>query len=196
VLARGHPSPTTFSLLGQIHKQRRQTDQALQQFERALTIDPDNAAVHAQVGHTLLLAGRLDEGLERIHHAMRLSPNDPRMPTWLNFAAEGELERGNLATAISYLDRARKAAPLNLRILGNLASAHAQAGRMDQAQQLIAELRRAAPYLSNVDLIERFGGRNPHRARISQGVRQVLTISPLHGSVSDVRATPHMSQHR
>jgi len=181
-------------LLGQIHKHRRRTE-ALHQFERALAIDPDNAAVHAQVGHTLLLAGRLDEGLERIRQTMRLSPNDPRMPTWLNFAAEGELERGNHAAAIAFLNRAKQAAPLNLRILGNLGSAHALSGKLDIAQRLIAELRQAASYLSDEQLIELFGGKNPHRKRIAEGMRQALATTQSPGPLGEMRSAPHISHH-
>jgi TolB-like protein/DNA-binding SARP family transcriptional activator len=191
----GRPSPTTYSLLGQIHKHQGQIEQALHQFERALTIDPDNAAVHAQVGHSLLLAGRLDEGLERINRAMRLSPNDPRTPTWLNFAAEAELERGDLTTAIAFLKRARQGAPLNLRILGNLACAHALSGSADHAHQLIAELRQSAPYLSDAQLMRLFGGNNPHRIRIAEGMRQALATSPPIGPIDGVGRAPYISQH-
>jgi TolB-like protein/DNA-binding SARP family transcriptional activator len=195
VIAAGHPSATTYSLLGQIHKHRKQTDQALHQFERALAIDPDNAAVHAQVGHTMLLAGRLDEGLARIHHAMRLSPNDPRMPTWLNFAAEGELERGNVPAAIALLDRAKPHAPRNLRILGNLASAHALAGSADRAREAMAEFKQAAPYLSDAKLLEKFGGNNPHRARISRGMQEALAVTQLRGSANAATPAANVSQH-
>jgi TolB-like protein/Tfp pilus assembly protein PilF/DNA-binding SARP family transcriptional activator len=196
VIARGRPSPMTHSLLGRIHTHHGRIEQALRQFDLALAIDPNNASVHAQVGHTLLRAGRVDEALDRIHQAMRLSPNDRAMPTWLRFAAEAELERGDVEAAIASLRKAKKAAPRNIHILGDLAAAYALAGQAEEARALVSELRRAAPHLSDEQLIEGFGGNNPHRARTSQGMRQALATPQLRGSISDVKSTARIGQYR
>jgi tetratricopeptide (TPR) repeat protein len=195
VIASGRPSPMSYSLNGQIHRYYGRIEQALRQFDLALAIDANNPSVHAEVGHTLLFAGRVDEALERIHLAMRLSPNDFRTPAWLSFAAEAELERGNVGAAIGHLRKAKEAAPGNIRILGDLAAAHALAGRAEEARTLLAELRQAAPHLSDANLIAGFGGDNPHRARISQGMREALARSQLRGSVGDASRPPHISQH-
>jgi TolB-like protein/Tfp pilus assembly protein PilF len=189
VIADGRPSPMSYSLRGQIHRYYGRIEQALRQFDLALAIDPNNPSVHAEVGYTLLFAGRADEALERIHLAMRLSPNDFRTPTWLSYAAEAELERGDVDAAISSLRRAKEAAPHNIRILGDLAAAQALAGRAEDARALLAELRQAAPHLSDAKLVEGFGGDNPHRARIGQGMREALARSQLRGSVEDRRST-------
>jgi TolB-like protein len=56
---------------------RRQHDKAISELERALTLDPNNSASLATMGHTLLLSGRPKEAVDFINRAMRLDPHNP-----------------------------------------------------------------------------------------------------------------------
>ncbi len=50
--------------------------------ERALELDPSNAQAHVALGSALSLAGRFDEGIERMRYGMRISPRDRRLAFW------------------------------------------------------------------------------------------------------------------
>jgi tetratricopeptide (TPR) repeat protein len=169
VVTGGGGSPSTFSLLGQIHKHYGRTTEALHQFEHALAIDSSNAAVHAQIGHTLINAGRGAEGIERIHHAIRLSPNDPLVPVWLGFAAGYDIEQGNVEAAIVRLEDAARRAPSNWRNAVLLAAAYALAGRRDDADRQVRNIRTLMPHLTDGRLTAEFGV-SPHRPRLRQGL--------------------------
>ena len=79
--------------------------EALEQFARAIEIEPSHASAHAQIGNGLIRSGRVAEGLEHVRYAMRLSPRDPIMPVWLEFAGNAELELKNFPEAIELFRR-------------------------------------------------------------------------------------------
>ena len=57
---------------------QRQTNEAVDEYRRALELNPNFAAAHGYLGLVLALDGRSDEAIENIEHAMRMSPRDPQ----------------------------------------------------------------------------------------------------------------------
>ena len=153
--------PTTSGahlLLGLVHVARGQPEKAARSFERAIELNASCAPCYGQLGRALVRMGRPAEGLEHLHYAMRLSPRDPSMPSWLGMAGGAELELGHYDKAIEYLDRALAFDPGQPRILLVLVGAHALAGNMSEARAKLAQLQKTQPHLTGEQLVTRFFG--------------------------------------
>jgi tetratricopeptide (TPR) repeat protein len=142
--------------------------EALEHFERAIRIDPSDASAHAQIGNALIRSGRPAEGLDHVHYAMRLSPRDPIMPIWLEFAGNGELELNNYPDAVALFQRSLALNPTYPRSWAGLAAAYALAGQPDEARRSAEKLKTFAPKLNNEGLARKFG-RHP-ASRLHEGL--------------------------
>jgi TolB-like protein/DNA-binding SARP family transcriptional activator/Tfp pilus assembly protein PilF len=165
--------------LGMVSMARGQIEAALAWFEREIARNPSQAAAYAGLGRILAATGRAEEGLDKILYAMRLSPRDPLLASWLEFAGSAELELGHYERAIAYLDDAVKLnAPLSRPKLV-LIAAHALSGHPDIAQQLLSKLQGEAPRLSRDQLVGRFFGPSdkPTWPHLREGLRRALALS-------------------
>ncbi len=131
---------------GILLRSRGRFSDALESYRRSVEINPSNAAGYAHIGHTLVQMGRAAEGIDHIRYALRLSPHDPTNSYWLRFAGEAELELGNHEVAHSLLRQSYALNPRQPLLLRSLAAIEAIAGNMDQARQLLAELKAVAPH--------------------------------------------------
>lgn len=171
--------------LGVLHKVRRQPRESLEAFRRALERNPSFALAYAQVGHAMSRFGRLDEAMEHIRYAVRLSPKDPNLGLWSIFAGEIELERGNDAAALEWLTRSVEIDPRLSFSHVTLAALHALRGDDAAAARQVAEVARLAPWLTRDVMIERLTGASlpghePHR--LIDGIRRAFVESAVAGS--------------
>jgi DNA-binding SARP family transcriptional activator/TolB-like protein/Tfp pilus assembly protein PilF len=161
--------------LGLIYTARWQPKSAARMFERAIELNLSHAPSYAQLGHTLALLGRPDEGLQHIFYAMRLSPRDPALPYWLYFAGRAELERGDYEKAIVYAERAHALNPSHPHTMLIMAAAHALSDNMSAAHRQLDRLSQAKPHLSREKLIEIYGEANgPRQSHFVEGLRRAL----------------------
>ena len=72
--------PASPSILGLVYARQQQYDQAMAEGERAIALDPNNADSYVTQADVLNIAGRPEEALRAVEHAMRLNP---RYPPWL-----------------------------------------------------------------------------------------------------------------
>ena len=91
--------------MGMLQKSRGQAADAVMSFNRTIELNPSFAPAYANLGHALLLLGRVDEAMENVSKAMRISPNDGYYAVWSLFAGEIEFERGNVDAAIDCFAR-------------------------------------------------------------------------------------------
>ena len=165
-----------YAYKGLLELARRRSPDAAQWFERAIEQSPSLAPAYAQLGRLLVGQGRAAEGLEHVSYAMRLSPRDPAMSYWLGFAGTAQLELGDDAKAIAYLDRAVALHPTQPRTLLVLAAAHAMADDMPKARHTLTLVQKKLPHLTGDKLIDRFFGASPSGwPRLREGLRRVLT---------------------
>jgi TolB-like protein/Tfp pilus assembly protein PilF len=148
--------------------------EGLEHLERAIEIQPSHAAAHAQIGNALIRLGHPAEGLEHVRYSMRLSPRDPTMPVWLEFAGNAELELQNYAGAIQQFKRSAVLSPGYRRNWAGLAAAHALAGNAEEARKCAEKLKGFAPNLSEEALIKQYGRHDTSRLR--EGLR--LAFAP------------------
>jgi DNA-binding winged helix-turn-helix (wHTH) protein/TolB-like protein len=161
---------------GLSQKLRGELQPALTSFERSAALNPSFAPAYGQIGQVLVSLGRVDEGLEQVRYAMRLSPQDPSMPSWDIFAGQGELERGQDAKALDWLLRAVALSPDSRLANGTLAAAYALASDHANTQLYAAKFKTLTKGVSDRRRLELFGAflppSSPHRT--ADGLRTAL----------------------
>jgi len=68
--------PWAHLALGHLHRQRRELQEAVAEFQNALALNPNFAFAHTHLGLALCFLGRAEEALAEIDTAERLSPRD------------------------------------------------------------------------------------------------------------------------
>jgi len=81
-------------LLGVVQMHTDRAPQGVGSCERALELDRNLAAAHAQIGDGKLLLGQPEETEGHIQEALRLSPRDTHVYLWCMFAALAKLSLG------------------------------------------------------------------------------------------------------
>jgi tetratricopeptide (TPR) repeat protein len=103
---------------------------------------------------------------------MRLSPRDPIMPVWLEFAGNAELELKDFAAAIDYFRRSTEINPGYPRGWAGLVAAHALAGHEAEAHRYAEKLMAFAPDLTADALVKQYGRHDS--SRLHEGLRLAL----------------------
>jgi len=100
--------------LGSNDAQLGKYDSAIENFEIALGIEPDNAAVNANLGAVYVVLERFDKAFLYLEKAIKVQPN--------NLSSFGVLENVtyanyvNVATSLGYMDKAEEAANTAINI--------------------------------------------------------------------------------
>ena len=79
--------------------------QGVRSCERALDLDRNLAAAHAQIGNGKLLLGKPEETEAHIQEALRLSPRDTHVYLWCMFAGLAKFHLGREEEAVVWLRR-------------------------------------------------------------------------------------------
>jgi predicted O-linked N-acetylglucosamine transferase (SPINDLY family) len=105
-------------------------DQAVDCYERALTLDPDNAEVHNNLGLAMAMQGGLDRAVVHFERALALDPDNAQVHNNLGNAYRAQ-ERTD--QAIPHYERALALKPDDALVHNNLGLALAAQGRNDQS---------------------------------------------------------------
>jgi len=127
---------------------RRQTDAAVEEYRRALELNPNFAAAHGYLGLALALGGRSDEAIDHIEHAMRMSPRDPQISMFNTALAAAHYQAGRYPEAVQFGRRSvhtREGLIAGYRIY--IASL-ALAGQIEEARAALQRLREMHPDIS------------------------------------------------
>jgi tetratricopeptide (TPR) repeat protein len=157
--------------LGHLHRQRRELEDAVAEFQNAVALNPNFAFAHTHLGLALCFLGRSEEALVELDTAERLSPRD--FQAGLN----------NTARAIAcFIDRryrdgvdfARRATRQDADSVG----AHhlvvvnsALAGEVEEAGKALQTLKRFEPDLSLETLDMAVYARDEDRRRYFEAFR-------------------------
>ena len=140
--------PWAHLALGFVALTRRRTDEAVEEFQRALTLNPNFAVALGYLGLALALDGRSDLAIESIEQAIRMSPHDPQNAMFNMALGVAHYLAGRYAEAVGF---ARK----SLQQRDGLMSGHrmyiaslAQAGQIDEARASLQRLKEMHPTLS------------------------------------------------
>ena len=109
--------------------------EAVEEAEKAVALNPNDATAVAGLAHALVLADRPGEGLTFIQDAMRLDPHHP--PSYLIILGAAQFGVENYEAAVATFERAVKRNPENEKPLIYLASSYGHLSRMRDAEDTI-----------------------------------------------------------
>jgi DNA-binding SARP family transcriptional activator/TolB-like protein/Tfp pilus assembly protein PilF len=166
--------------LGILHRHRGALQPALEAFAHSTALNPSFSPGYAHKGSVLTRLGRMEEALQQIHYAMRISPKDPNFPIWTRFAGTAELESGHDGAALEWYARALALNPRSAVVHALLAGTYSLSGDAAKAQHYAAKFRQLTANLSDPQRLEMFGASSkrpeePHR--LLDGVRLALAMS-------------------
>jgi class 3 adenylate cyclase/TolB-like protein len=155
-------STTAYRLLAEVHLMRRRFDLALGQIDRALEINPSDAACFSMRGEILVWAGKPTEALPWLEGALRLDGANTRA-TFLLGAAYYLLDR--YGESVEAMDHALAGSlGRNTQVTGRavLAAAYAQLDRRPDAERERSAAMRIAPFLDAERFASQFGTQTAH----------------------------------
>ena len=96
-------------LLGVVQMHTSRASEGVRTCERALELDRNLAAAHAQIGNGKLHLGEPQDTEAHIEEALRLSPRDTHVHLWCLFAGVAKLHLGKEEEAVAWLRRSVEA---------------------------------------------------------------------------------------
>ncbi len=134
--------------LGRIRYLRREYDAAMAELHTALEINPSLALAHYGLGAALVFSGKSSESFPHLETAIRLSPYDPNMGSFLVRIAEAKYLVGDDQSAVAYALKAIGQPHFQWSRYAVLISALGQLGRTEEAQRYLQEVRSRLPHFS------------------------------------------------
>jgi TolB-like protein len=134
--------------LGYVALTLRRTDEAIEEFQRALDLNPNFAAAHGYFGLALAFDGRTDEAIAHSEQAIRMSPHDPQNAIFNVGLAVAHYLEGRYAEAVGF---GRNALRERFGMTGGhriYVASLAQAGQIDEARAALTRLQELQPDLS------------------------------------------------
>jgi adenylate cyclase len=116
--------PIAHTLLSHVYANQQQYAQAIEEGERAIVLDPNNADSYAFQADILILAGRPEEALSAVQQAMRLNPRCPSF--YLSNLGSAYRLTGRYAQAIAILKEVISRNPDLIAAHSNLARSYMQ----------------------------------------------------------------------
>ncbi len=126
----------------------QQAERAVREFERALLLNPSLTRACWGLGVALYSFGRPDDAVGMLEKAIRLSPNDPNMHLFVHNLGMAHFVAGRYQEAAECAKRAigvRREQPASWRLL---AASCGHLGRLEEAREALAEMKRLAPDFS------------------------------------------------
>jgi len=120
----------------------RQNAQAIDCFRRAILLDPDLFAAHANLGTLLAEQGATDQALAALEMAVRLKPDSPEAH---NNLANLLVALGQLDSAVEHCRQSLAIRPGNAQALNALGNALKDQGLLDEAIDAYARAARLGP---------------------------------------------------
>jgi len=111
-----NPTALAHGLMSQFYLMRYQHDEAFDEIERALAMDPNNPELYAWMSEIFWLMGKNSEAIESANMGLRLDPNNPA--TYLRQLGRSYLPDGDLEESLQLLERAKR---LNPELSGTVA---------------------------------------------------------------------------
>jgi TolB-like protein/Flp pilus assembly protein TadD len=140
--------PWAHLALGYVAYVMTRTDDARQEYQRAIDLNPNFAAAYGYLGWALAAAGRTDEAVALSEQAIRMSPHDPQNAIFNNALAVAHYLAGRYSEAVNF---ARKGVQLRDEMISGhriYIASLAQAGQVEEARTALQRLRELQPNIS------------------------------------------------
>ena len=134
--------------LGRAYYMRREYDAAFRELKTALELNPSLALAHYGLGATFVFSGHAEEGIPHLTAAIRLSPHDPNMGSFLVRLADAAYFLKRYEEAAEWARRALQQPNFQWSRYTVLIAALAQLGRLDEATNCVQQLQVKRPNTS------------------------------------------------
>ncbi len=148
-------------------------DGAADLIDRALVLNPNFAWAWLSGGWVKNYQGEPEAALERMAHAMRLSPQDFQLFNMQAGSATAHFFAGRYAEALSWAESAQRQKPNFLLTVSVIAASAGLLGRTEQGLKAIESLQQIEPTLRVSNVRDFFPIRRPeHLAKLTDGLRK------------------------
>lgn len=160
--------------LGVAYSLSDQMKLGLDRSQRAVELDPGDAACQGWLGLILVLSGRPDEAIEHITEAIRLNPLQVTSP-YLNFLGIAYFNTGRFQSATEAFTRnIERGGPSGPHMKAILAATYAELGREDEARAIIRAIGKPATADFSVEnFLVRWIPSEDHRRRTLANLRRL-----------------------
>jgi adenylate cyclase len=134
------------SALGKTYAMAKQYDKAIAACEQAVSLDSNSAINFMWLGLVLTWAGRAEEGIRYLQHAIRLNPFAPA--AYFNNLAVAYRDAGQYEKAIEEAKKALQRGPNTQFPYIHMAISYMRLGREEEARAAAAEILRINPKFS------------------------------------------------
>jgi len=143
------------AVLGVLHFGRREHALAVEELRNAIAANPSSANAHHWLGLVYAFDGRHDEAIAEQELATRLSPNDPKLWTFMNVRAYAYLHSGRFEQAAEWANRALQQpnAPQRPYVVYVIALSHLH--RTDAASRAADDLLEKIPGISIAEILDK-----------------------------------------
>lgn len=157
------------AVLAEIHLGHQQYDLALAENDKAIMLNPNDAASHATRGAVLSYSGAPEQAVRSFEIAMRLDPSAavirPYSIGWAYYLVQ------RYDDAVRWSDVGIRLDPVDYFNQACLAAAYAQLGRMEDARQAASATLRAWPFFHVETFVSQYR-READRVLIAEGLRK------------------------
>ena len=167
---------TGLNNLGRALLEKGQVHEALEQFQKALEINPGNVDTRNNLGNALLQRGKLDEAIAQYRKALEINPSYPEVH--YNFA-NALVQKGEFEEAVVEFQKALEINPGYADAHYNFGNALLQKGKLDEA---VVEFQKALEINPGyADARNSLGVTLVQKGRLDEGIvqfQEVLRLKP------------------
>jgi type IV pilus assembly protein PilF len=170
-----------YNVLGLLHADLKENDQAQLSFERALRLSPNDADINHNYGWFLCQAGREDQSLKYFQAAVRNPLYATPQKTYV-VAATCALGKARQSEALDFFERALKFDPVYLPAIMGMANLKFRMGELIDSRNLVARFHKLVePNAESLWLglrIERKLGNKAAESNLAARLRRQFPNSP------------------
>lgn len=170
--------PTTHWVLGRALWLLKRREEAVEELESAVAINPNFALGHYSIAFVQAQGGDARAALRAAELAQRLSPFDPLLFGMLGARALAHMDLGDFAEAAVWGERAARRPNAHVHIQAIAAFSVALAGRLEDARGYVRRIRVAVPAYRCADFIAGFRTLRPALAERIRGAGPAIGIPP------------------
>jgi adenylate cyclase len=138
------------SMIALLRRYQNRLPESRIEYERAIALDPNNAAAIGQLGVTLIYLGDPAAAIPLEEKRIKLNPNDPNIALAYWSLGLAHLLQGQIAEALDWLTKARAANPHIYYIDLDLAAALALNGDLPGAHEALAASLKLRPEINSM----------------------------------------------
>lgn len=172
-LAADDRDPAAHWAMGRALWLRGRQDQSLTELQRAVDLSPNFALAHYTLGFVNCQSGDAEAAIGSSDHSRRLSPFDPLLFGMLAVRAIALVRLGRLDEAADWAVQAAARVNAHVHILAIAACCLAMIGRVQEASELLASIRKTVPSYRIEDFLAAFHLSPEAEALFRDGARRI-----------------------